>query len=84
MKIKKGMNMWSIEQFIRKRFENYSPVYSYFINRIDDNTITTPYGVLKVLQHDLCLISKRKEYYPFEEELIMLWEYITDEKTMCR
>jgi len=84
MKIKKGLYIWDIEQFIRRRFENYSPVYKYFIDRIDGNTITTPYGVLKVLQHDLCLISKREKHYPFEEELIMLWEYITDEKTMCR
>ena len=84
MKIRKGMNIWSIGQFIRIKFNDCSPVYKYFIDRIEDNIITTPYGVLKVLQHDLCLISKRKEHYPFEEELIMLWEYITDEKTMRR
>lgn len=84
MKIKKGMNIWDIEQFIRIRLDDCSPVYKYFIDRIVGNIITTPYGVLKVLQHDLCLISKIKEHYPFEEELIMLWEYITDEKTMRR
>ena len=81
MKIKKGIYIWDIEQFIRRRLDNCSPVYSYFVEGIENDTITTPYGVLKVLQHDLCLLSKGDRHYPvIEEEMKILWEYITDEK----
>ena len=82
MKIKKDIYICDIEQFIRRRLNIGSPVYRYFVNEIENDAITTPYGVLRVLHHDLCLLSKRTERSPFEEELKMLWEYITDEKTV--